>query len=371
MKRPSNPHLVIISDSIRRDLQAPLGLFKKVRITHLYRRANYRDMTPADFRIVKTLPYHSPMDLWRRLKYLNPDIIQGIEPFSGKRAMILSFVVWLYSVLVAKPYFFPVLENRPIGAKFNPLMAKIVHWWAAVYGRQAVRVLYLNDGAKRNLVEVGIPVDKLERKLWGNWGIDTREFRPLKLHKTRKLQKPVVLFVGKISEAKGVPWLLKAMEEVVKKVPKAGLWLAGPIDPNYQLSIINYPFAKYLGIVKNKKIAAIFRKAAVAAAPSITTKTWEEQVGNVILQAMSCGVPVVATCSGAIPEYVKDGHGVILVPEKDSLALAVAISRLLENKKIREYQSQLAKKWIVEHCEVRKNIKALDKWLETLARSNK
>lgn len=177
---------------------------------------------------------------------------------------------------------------------------------------------------------------------------------------------PVVLFVGKISVAKGVPWLLEAMEEVVKEFPKVQLWLAGSIDKNYELRIKNYAFIKYLGIIKNRDVAKLYRQATVVVAPSVTTKTWAEQVGNVNLQALSCGVPVVTTNSGAIPEYVKDGQGVTIVSEKDSKALAAAISRLLGSDKIRATMSRLGRQWILARYDVRKNIAQLDNWLVSL-----
>lgn len=385
------PHLVIISDSIRRDLQDPLKYFKKVRITHLYRQANYQDMTPADFKLVATRQFDSGKDLMRLLNELQPDLIQGLEPFAGRRALLLSYVVWRYSKKTATPYLFPSMENLPMVQKHGFLWGTIINWWTGVYGRGAKKVIYLNEAAKQSLLTSGVPAEKLERKLWGNWGVDVDEFRPNRANNESTLitnkkniryshsfaisegERPVVLFVGKISVAKGVPWLLEAMEQVVKQFPEAKLWLAGPTDSS-QFSrlrgqaVSNFQFVKHLGIIKNRDIADLYRQATIVAAPSITTKTWAEQVGNVNLQALSCGVPVVTTNSGAIPEYVKDGQGALIVPEKDSKALANAISRLLGNPGIRATQSRLARRWISERYDVRKNIAELDNWVINLLR---
>ena len=58
-----------------------------------------------------------------------------------------------------------------------------------------------------------------------------------------------------------------------------------------------------------------------------------------ILEAMSAGVPVVASCVGGIPEIIRDGEHGLLVPPGDAEALQSALLRLLDD---REYAGQLA-----------------------------
>jgi colanic acid/amylovoran biosynthesis glycosyltransferase len=241
-----------------------------------------------------------------------------------------------------------------------------MRWWTGIYGRFAVKVIYLNNGAARNLLAAGVPAQKLTRRLWGNWGIDCGEFSPQSKSKVKsqKLKVPIVLFVGRMSEAKGVPWLIEAMEQVIKKFPKAQLWLAGPMVKNSKFQIPNSKLVKQLGVVKNQDLPVYFRQATVVAAPSITTRIWEEQVGNVILQALACGVPVVATLSGAIPEYVQDGQGVILVPEKNSQAISQAIIKIFNlSPKDRKDFGLKGRSWVLHRYEVKKNIGQLEKWL--------
>lgn len=364
----SKPKMVIISDSIRRDLHAPLKYFKKTHIVHLWRQANYHDMTKVDFDAVENYQFDSGKELGRLLAELKPDLIQGLESFAGRRALLLSYVVWRYSRKTGTRYLFPSMENLPITQKHGLLWGSVINWWTGLYGRGATRVLYVNEAAHQNLLKAGVPEQKMERKLWGNWGIDTGEFSSVKSKVKSKNEKDqVILFVGKISEAKGVPWLIEAMDEVIKQFPKAQLWLAGPIEKNSQLAnSLTHEYINNLGIVKNKDMPDLMRKATIVAAPSITTKNWAEQVGNVSLQALSCGVPVVTTNSGAIPEFVKDGQGAMLVPEKDSKALATAISGLLGNDKMRVEMSQLGRKWILARYDVRKNIEKLDNWVVNL-----
>jgi glycosyltransferase involved in cell wall biosynthesis len=68
--------------------------------------------------------------------------------------------------------------------------------------------------------------------------------------------------------------------------------------------------------------------------PSRTTDTWKEQFGRVLPEAMSCGVPVVGSSSGEIPNVIGDAG--LVYPEGDVPALAAALRRLLEDPALRE-----------------------------------
>jgi glycosyltransferase involved in cell wall biosynthesis len=58
---------------------------------------------------------------------------------------------------------------------------------------------------------------------------------------------------------------------------------------------------------------------------------------------MSCGLPVVATTAGALPEVVEDGESGFLVPPRDHSALAGAIKRLLSDKPLRQMMGEKGK----------------------------
>jgi glycosyltransferase involved in cell wall biosynthesis len=61
--------------------------------------------------------------------------------------------------------------------------------------------------------------------------------------------------------------------------------------------------------------------------PSLTTRHWKEQYGRVIPEAMACGVPVIGSDSGAIPEVI--GAAGMVAPEGDPITLAAAIGDVL------------------------------------------
>lgn len=65
---------------------------------------------------------------------------------------------------------------------------------------------------------------------------------------------------------------------------------------------------------------------SVLVLPSWNTRSWKEQFGHVLIEAMACGVPVVGTDSGAIPEVIGDAG--VVVKQRNADELASALSRL-------------------------------------------
>ena len=88
------------------------------------------------------------------------------------------------------------------------------------------------------------------------------------------------------------------------------------------------------------------------------------------IQAMACGLPVVSTRSGAIPEYVPDGRAGFLVPECDPQALAGAILRLLGDEALRQRMGAAARDYALEHYDARANVARAEEqllgWVESL-----
>jgi glycosyltransferase involved in cell wall biosynthesis len=84
---------------------------------------------------------------------------------------------------------------------------------------------------------------------------------------------------------------------------------------------------KFLGFVEHHEMPRHYQQADLFVLPSR-----RESFGLVLAEAMACGLPVVATTAGAIPEVVEDGLTGVLVPPDDPEALANAVRSLLSNR---------------------------------------
>jgi len=138
----------------------------------------------------------------------------------------------------------------------------------------------------------------------------------------------LVGFAGRITAAKGWRVLLAALAGLPStyKCLVAGggdedaplrLWCSCP-----QFRERVFP----LGVVPKPALWSFYRALDLLVVPSLTTPDWCEQFGWVIAEAMACGVPVIGSSSGAIPEVVGDCG--VIVPENDAPALAAAIHSL-------------------------------------------
>lgn len=357
--------LAIITESIRRDLHRPLKYFKKFQIVHFYEKAPYGDLTAEELK--GAIQFENLEDLRKKLLELYPDIIQGPEPYGSRKMLRLAWKAYQISKKTKSKLIIPVLENRPVRERFGLILGMLLKLFFRFYAKRANLIFYHNEGARRNLLEVGVNPKKLFKLPWGLWGVDTEEFSPQgkKADLTSDNDK-IILFVGRLDEAKGLPYLLEAFKMLQDKRRDCKLILIG----KGELEEAVKEFIKknnlegkieMLGVIPNKDLPPYFRAARVSVYPSITLKRWEEQLGTVNLQAMACGVPVVSTKSGAIPEYVPDGKVGILVKERDPEALAKAIEEILENPHLAKKLGEGGRRFTLEHYQSKKVVERAER----------
>ncbi len=362
---PPRPKLAILTESIRRDNHAPLRFFKKIEIRHFYHQAPYGDLKPKELKTA--VRYRTLWDLWKKLKQFQPDIIQGAEPYGSRVALKISLLAMFFAKKFNCRLIFGVWENRPVEIRFGKLLGKLLRRILTEYARTARLIFAANTGAKKNLLAAGTNPEKIYCLPWGLWGVDRKIFyKRKKIPKTFRGYRDNIFFAGRLDEAKGITYLLEAVEKVAQKRDAVQLVMAG----QGPLKQFIREFArrkkikvKLLGMVKNTDLPPYFSHATLTVYPSVTLRRWEEQAGTVNLQALACGSPLVTTRSGAIPEYLKEGKGAILVPERDSQALARAILKILTNPQLRAKLSREGPRYIQKHFDAQQNVKFLEKFL--------
>jgi glycosyltransferase involved in cell wall biosynthesis len=155
-------------------------------------------------------------------------------------------------------------------------------------------------------------------------GVDCHLFRP-RDHNARS-GRPRVLFVGGAFERKGGLILLEAMQRLMGRAEVDIVTGAEPIPvpPGLEVRV-------HRGLQpQSEELVALFRRADIFVLPSLG-----ECFGQVIAEAMACGLPVVATRVGAIPELVSDGTTGLLVSAGSSRELGDALEALVESSALR------------------------------------
>ncbi|NDJ23275.1 glycosyltransferase [Nostoc sp. B(2019)] len=194
-------------------------------------------------------------------------------------------------------------------------------------------------------------------------GADIHHFTIYNEHDNKKTNKKdikQILFVGRISPEKGVHILIDAFNKVVSRYPQVQLKLVGSenalvpwytldredpqiqnLRPYYQGSYRSHLQNRltstaassvfFLGKVPHFELFEYYQQADIFIFPSV----WNEAFGMPIVEAMSMGLPVIATRGGAFPELVEDEKTGLLVERGDADALAEAILRLLGDDNLR------------------------------------
>jgi glycosyltransferase involved in cell wall biosynthesis len=149
-----------------------------------------------------------------------------------------------------------------------------------------------------------------------------------------------VLFVGRLEAGKGVEILLRAVTHVAKQVDNLSITIAGDGSDRARLEKITSDLGlggivKFRGWLDREDIILCYDQAEVVAVPSL----WPEILGNVALDALAAGRPVVASFSGGLPEVVTDGMTGRLVPRRDVQMLADSLIDILTSPETAEQMS--------------------------------
>ncbi|MCZ6829134.1 MAG: glycosyltransferase family 4 protein [Gammaproteobacteria bacterium] len=175
-------------------------------------------------------------------------------------------------------------------------------------------------------------------------GIDTEEFcprpevqrLPLRLMATASTDQPL----------KGLRYLLRAYARLLRDYPQLELLVIGQPrsggDTERLLRKLHLQDrVKFVSGISTEEMVRLYAEATIAVVPSVY-----EGFGLPAGEAMACGVPVVSTNGGALPEVVGDAG--VQIPVRDVQAMTEAISTLLDNPDLRRNLGARARKHIVE-----------------------
>ncbi|MDI9624711.1 MAG: glycosyltransferase family 4 protein [Methanothermobacter sp.] len=186
-------------------------------------------------------------------------------------------------------------------------------------------------------------------------GINIEDFEiPLEKEECRQKlgltrDRNIILFLGNLIQYKGPDILIKAMKLIVEKIPNTELILvgSGPMERELKRLSKNLNIEEHImfaGFVGDSFKKALYYKAADIFCLPSTMST--ESFGIVNLEAMTCGLPIIASKIGGIPDVIKNGKTGLLVPPKNPDALSDAIIRLLEDTELARKMGYNGKKMV-------------------------
>jgi glycosyltransferase involved in cell wall biosynthesis len=263
--------------------------------------------------------FHFPT-LGRLLRQERPDLVHvDEEPYN-----LATFLAFRAALGVrARPLFFTwqnLLRSYPPPFRWMERRVLARTRYAILGNREAGRVLAAKGYRGPSRV---IP----------QFGVDPDTFSPASRPGTAAGR--VVGFVGRLVEEKGLFELLDAAAGL------GGDWElrligSGPLEAPLRAYAEALGIAgrvRLLGSMPSTSMPAALRELDVLALPSRTQPNWKEQFGRALVEAMACGVAVIGSDSGEIPEVV--GEAGLVVGEGDVPALRQGIQRLLDDRELR------------------------------------
>jgi glycosyltransferase involved in cell wall biosynthesis len=174
---------------------------------------------------------------------------------------------------------------------------------------------------------------------------------------------PVITFAGQWNKKKGFDVLLAAARILQNRGVKFVLNLAGGADlwpgqdgitgEEIKSFCDGLDCLRLLGKLSQADLAATLERSTIAVVPSV----WAEPFGKAAIEAMACGLPVIATKTGGLPEIVVEGKTGLLVTPGDPVALAEAIQRLVMDQNLARAMGQAARADVLQRF-------SLDRWIQ-------
>jgi glycosyltransferase involved in cell wall biosynthesis/SAM-dependent methyltransferase len=281
----------------------------------------------------------------------NPAYMMGLEAeLLDKDIIYTADITWIftYQAAMMKQKFGNRIialewENIPFAYEEDEQMREMKR-----FNRQMVdHFVAVTERARDALIIEGVPEDKITVI---PMGIDVNRFRPddearWRLRKEFGIGKEerVVLFTGRLVWEKGIYDLLYAAKLVTREDSVRNIHLRfvvigkGSESSGIKSRVEELGVGSVFTFIEDypyHKMHEMYNMADIFVLPSISTRTWKEQFGMVLIEAMACGLPVISTLSGSIPEVVGDAG--IIVQSNDPGDLSTAIMKLLKDDTLKK-----------------------------------
>lgn len=206
------------------------------------------------------------------------------------------------------------------------------------------RVIAISEFVKEQLVKAGVPTQKIIVRYLG---VDTDRFTPDPSSKEEWIRKykipPGELIASTVSflrPFKNPDILVEACRELKSRDLRIRLFVAGDGEMLSNLKELSKTldvddYIHWLGNVPDPK-------RLLQASDIFLLASTGEAFGLVLAEAMACGVPVVGTRSGSLPEVIEEGKTGLLVPSRDAKSLASAIESVSTDEDLRRRMASLA-----------------------------
>lgn len=296
--------------------------------------------------------------IYRRGRYILASVKKARELHKKRHFDLIHAHVFggaLAGVMAGKALHLPVVTT--VHGLYSKIWKEIAEK-GSFFSKQAERyiirlphdkLIAVSQMTARQIRELGVPLKKIE--VIPN-GVNLEKFNPKVQSAKKQLgikEDYVVAFFGRLWKVKGIEYLVKAIPSVVEKIPNVKFIIVGegPQKESLVKLVKDLDISGHVMFhapIDYSKMPAYIRASDCVVLPSLM-----EGLPVTALEAMACGVPVVATKVGGTPEVVKDGkNGFLLEPGRPKL-IAEKLIKLLRNKKLRRRMGAAGRKFVEKY----------------------
>ena len=289
--------------------------------------------------------------LYHLMRQTRPDLVQTFTHYSN---IIGPFIAWLARVPVRVSSQRSLLPDRP---KWLLVTDRLIANSFLVH-----KMTTVSSETQQFYVQQGIRPDKLLTIYSGidilNYHVSLSPEQQYELRFSLNLRKEdvIIITVARLSLEKGHRYLLDSAPLVRQSIPNVHFLLVGEGDLEAELmqQIKAQGLEKYVHLLGARQdIPELLGISQLFVLPSLS-----EGLPNVLLEAMSANVPVVATDLGSCREVITNGQNGLLVPMGNGTMLAQAAITLLQNSVLANALQQASRKRVIEDFSIDKSVTA-------------
>ncbi|QKJ64457.1 glycosyltransferase family 4 protein [Flavobacterium sp. M31R6] len=306
----------------------------------------------------KITPWQDLKALWQLYRYLKkeqPLIVHTHTPKAGTIGMIAS-------KLAGVPHRLHTVAGLPL-LETNGGKRKLLNFVEKITYSCASKIYPNSKGLKNIIIQEGFcKPEKIKIIANGSTnGIDTQFFNPEKisnevlfqLKKTLGINPDdfVFVYVGRLTGDKGINELVVAFQKIISEFNHAKLLLVGffesELDPLHNDTLFEIKDNERVIFVPfQKDIRPYYAVSNVLVFPS-----YREGFPNAVLEAGAMGLPSIVTNINGCNEIIEDYKNGILIPPKDTVALFMAMKKVISDTNLRSYLHQNARPMVVSRFE--------------------
>jgi len=277
----------------------------------------------------------------RIIKSIEPvvDIIHIHSPLVPYINTSLPIAVTFHTLISTENRHAEIIELNSIAAFF---MGKLVSIPIEKKHLKRVNLITaVSASIAQELNEYGVDAKNVE--VLGN-GVDETLFTPI----LKKAEDRYILYTGRLAYRKGLFDLIECAKIICDAYPNISFIIVGkgPLKEKLEKKIISYDLSarfEFKGFVDHQTLIKLYQNAALSIVPS-----HYEGLPTTLLEAMSCGLPIVCTEVSGNREVVSSLNNGIIVPPKSPKEMARAVSMLLDDENLSSYLGANARKTIEE-----------------------